>query len=42
MDDQHMNELGEKLVLSIQTALEYNIYMLNDKLFYTLAHDVER
>jgi aerobic-type carbon monoxide dehydrogenase small subunit (CoxS/CutS family) len=38
-----MNELGEKLVLhykgSIQTAHEYNLYMLNDKLFHTLAHD---
>jgi hypothetical protein len=41
-----MEELGHKLVMHCrglkETAFKYNRYVVNDKLFQTLAHDVGR
>ena len=44
MDDQQNNELGGKLVIYCrgprETAVRYNKYVVNGKLFCTLAFDV--
>jgi hypothetical protein len=43
MDQTHRNELGDKLVWHskgpLETALEYNRYVVNDNLFRTVAQD---
>jgi hypothetical protein len=43
MDERRRNELGEKLVWHskgpVQTALEYNRYVVNGNLFRILSHD---
>jgi hypothetical protein len=44
--DQRRKEMGEKLVMHCRgpmvSAVHYNRYMVNDKLFHTIAHDVEK
>ncbi|XP_062145091.1 uncharacterized protein LOC133852365 [Alnus glutinosa] len=46
LDDQRREELGHKLVMRCrglkETAVKYNRYVVNGKLFRTLAHDVGR
>jgi hypothetical protein len=43
MDETRKNKLGEKLVWHskeyVQTALEYNRYVVNGNLFQILSHD---
>jgi hypothetical protein len=43
MDQTRRTELGDKLVWHskglVETALEYNRYVVNGKLFHTLAQD---
>lgn len=43
MDQTHKTELGDKLVWHskgpVEMALEYNRYVVNDKLFQTMAQD---
>jgi hypothetical protein len=45
-DDQQRMELGEKLVMHCRgpkvSAVQYNRYVVNGKLFRTIAHDVGR
>lgn len=46
MDDQCREELGNKLVMRCkwlkETAVKYNRYVVNGKLFRTLVYDVGR
>jgi hypothetical protein len=46
LDDQRREELGHKLVMRCrglkETTVKYKKYVVNGKLFCTLAHDVGR
>jgi hypothetical protein len=44
LDDRQRMEMGEKLVMHCRkpmvSAVQYNRYMVNGKLFHTIAYDV--
>ena len=44
--DRHRMEMGEKLVMHCRgpmvSTVQYNIYVVNGKLFRTIAYDVEK
>jgi hypothetical protein len=44
LDNQRRKEMGEKLVMHCRgpmvLAIQYNSYVVNDKLFCTITHDV--